>query len=92
MSTAAVEKLEIRPDMDQVISDFQELRELSEELGFNLSAALDRLTNSLTPIWACDTMPAPGTNYLIARYKLAEFLDGALAALRIVARHRQRHL
>lgn len=81
--------LDIRPDIDQAAADFAELRVLSERFGFDLPGALNSLADSLTPVWACDVdaVPAPGTNYLVARYKLAERLQGALAALRVVARH-----
>src|SRR5262249_50614108 len=67
------------------------LAELSARFGFDLLSCLDSLADSGTPVWAAhvDDIAAPSTSYLVARYKLAERLQGVLAALRVIARNSQ---
>ncbi len=80
-SRAAVE---IRPDMDQAVADFDELRLLSNLFGFDLAGAINGLAESGTPVWSCDVDwdAATTTGYAIAHYKLVERLQGVLTALR----------
>jgi hypothetical protein len=85
--------LDIHPDMAQAAADFAELRTLSARFGFDLLGTLDSLADSGTPVFAADVdfLPAPSTGHLVARYKLAERLRGALAALRVTARNREKN-
>jgi hypothetical protein len=84
-------RVEIVPDVDQVCADFRELNELSGGFNFDLAGALDSLAESLT---SCDVdfSAAPRTGYAVARYKLTERLQSALATLRIFARDSDGHL
>jgi hypothetical protein len=75
---------EVRPDMDQAIGDLRELNTLSARFGFDLVGCIQRLTECDAPVFCCeiDPLPAEGADYLLAKFKLHERLDGALAALR----------
>lgn len=72
--------------MDTVSAKFMELRTLAGRFNFDLSRAIDRLAESGTPVWACDVdySATPTTGYAVARYRLAERLENALAALRVL--------
>ena len=83
---------EIRPDMDQAIADFEELRVLSVRFGFDLSGALSSLAESLLPVWTCDVdwEAATTADYAVAHYKLAERLRSVLVTLRARNGHNDR--
>jgi hypothetical protein len=85
---------EIRPDMDEVTQRFALLRDLSDRFGFDLDGVLNQLAERGLPAWPCevDWSSAPTAGYAVARYHLAERLEGALAALLDVARQFDRNL
>src|ERR1700733_10722613 len=85
---------EIRPDIDTAIADLRELRELSTRFGFDLFGCLASLTKGGLPHFRCKVSdsPAPGADYVMAHFKLAEHLEGALAALRVCARNSNAHI
>jgi hypothetical protein len=70
--------------MDQALADLRELGELSRRFGFNLVECLASLSERDAPVLFCEVSDAPamGTNYLVARFKLHELLQGALMAFR----------
>jgi hypothetical protein len=83
--------IEVRPNMDQALADFEELRLLSARFGFDLFGLLKGLAEHFSPIWVCDVdwEAATATGYAIAHYKLTERLQGVLTTLR--ARDRDNH-
>lgn len=88
------EKIEIRPDIDEAADHFEALASLAQRFGFDLAGEIHRLAERGLPVWSCDVdwVSAPTAGYRVAHYQLAERLQGALAALLAVARHRDSHV
>jgi hypothetical protein len=80
-------RIEIRPDMTEAAKQIGLLRRLSRRYDFPLDSILDSLAENGLPVWPCevDWSTAPTAGYAVARYQLAERLQGALAALIRVA-------
>jgi hypothetical protein len=81
--------IEIRPDMAPALADFDELSGLAVRFGFDLAETLRSLTDHGLPVFSCEVeeRAAEATGYAVARYELAERLQGVLTALRTRRRY-----
>lgn len=84
--------VELEPDMTQALADLAELKELSLRFGYDLFSALASLAESNAPfiLGEIDDAATARAGHAVARFKLAERLDGALMALR--ARNSNAHV
>jgi hypothetical protein len=72
------------PDMGQALADLRELNRLSIRFGFDLANSIACITESGAPVLCgeIDHEATEAAGNAVVRFKLAEHLRGALAALR----------